>query len=138
MPTLSDTDKRIGVVRITQFFTNGRDLVYYVQGREHITKLNEGAFGRQCFTGPLFGCPVMTIQLASVISEAIEYSDSGGKVWRLTSHMEGVKWRYFFETGRVLWDRLALDKYKMKALQEDFAEEMKQQKESASGAPGED
>ncbi|KAH7077206.1 hypothetical protein FB567DRAFT_145138 [Paraphoma chrysanthemicola] len=138
MPILADNDQRLAVVRISRFFVDDRDLIYYVQGKNLIPKLMEGVFGRQCFTGPMFGCPVKTIELTSALSEVMSFADNACKVFRMTSHMEGVKWRYFFETGRVLWSRLKIDTHKLRAFRDDYEDEVKNLRTSTKGVPGDD
>ncbi|KAF2034671.1 hypothetical protein EK21DRAFT_107800 [Setomelanomma holmii] len=110
--TLSDEDNRVTIVYIRGFFTNRRDLVYYVRGQRVLAKFNSGVYGRQCFVGPMSGTPVFSSNLYPSFMSITPVGPK--KVNRLDSQMQRVRWRYYFEAGRVLWSRIQIDPDKIK------------------------
>jgi len=94
-------------VVIEDFFTNGRDFVYYIIGRYNLEAFTKGTFGMQTYNGPL-NAAIITTDTFNVIAPDMWNDPEEYKVRTYHSQMEKVKWKYLYETARLAWSKMII------------------------------
>lgn len=106
-------------IYISNFFTNGINFTYYIRGMRNVAMFCGGMSGTQAFNGAaLFAVTNLTLQeLTQPIWGILDAgSDSLRPPQRLIkskSPIETNKWRYIFETGRLVWEKSDVDLEKL-------------------------
>jgi hypothetical protein len=102
-----DTRNTFAIVWIEDFFTDGRDFMYYVIGKQHITNFLTGMFGSRPYNGPLAATPVLINEphVLTIRGPGIDI-ENYARVERRSAKMEEVKWLYLFNTAVVAWNKL--------------------------------
>jgi hypothetical protein len=102
-----DTHHTFAFVWIENFFTNGRNFIYYVIGKQHITGFLQGMYGSKSYNGPLAAIPVTLNDPSVMTSQGPGVRiDDYAEVSRRSAKMEEVKWLYLFNTAVLAWKKL--------------------------------
>ena len=98
---------------ISNFFTDAINLVYYIRGTRNVAMFCSGMSGMQAFNGAaLFAATHLTLEgITQLIWGRLDVGDTRTpkRLVKSKSPIEVNKWRYIFETGRMVWEKSGID-----------------------------
>lgn len=102
------SDRKACIVYIQHFTTDGLDFAYYICGAANLTKFLAGTFGMQAYGGPLFGTPIVLHSKEDLLSgnNVFRHEKGGSRVCKHGPQTERLRWRYLFETARLVWSKM--------------------------------
>jgi hypothetical protein len=100
-------------VHISNFFSDAINLIYYIRGTRNVAMFCGGMSGMQAFNGAaLFAATHLTLEGVTQPIWGLLNAESSRLPKRMAktkSPIEANKWRYMFETGRVVWEKSDID-----------------------------
>ena len=110
-----DPNNRVYCICISDFFTDRNNLVYYIKGTQNVSMFSLGMTGMEAFNGSVLFI-IGPYNLSHVFDPW--NIDKCSKVQRVVKRNTPFKWRYIFETGRLVWSKSDVDLEKLEELME--------------------
>lgn len=105
---LHDPFDGIYCVWISNFFTNATNLIYYIRGTRNVEMFCSGMAGMQAFNGAaLFS--ITHTGLEAITKPIWPSGPRSERLVKSKSPIETNKWRYMYETGRMMWGKSSID-----------------------------
>jgi hypothetical protein len=108
-------NNRVYCICIYDFFTDHNNLVYYINGTQNVKMFSLGMTGMEAFDGAVLF--IIGPYSLSHVLKPVNIKDSKVEwVGKSNMPLEHVKWRYIFETGRLVWNKSDVDLGKLEEI----------------------
>lgn len=110
-----DLNNRVYCIYISDFFTDQNNLVYYIKGAQNVNMFSLGMTGMDAFNGAILFI-IGPYSFSHVLDPINIKHCKVERVGKSDMPLEQVKWRYVFETGRLVWNKSDVDLGKLEEL----------------------
>lgn len=112
-----DLNNRVYCICISDFFTDQTNLVYYIKGAQNVNMFSFGMTGMEAFNGAILFI-IGPYSFLHVLDPVNIKHCKVERVGKSDMPLEQVRWRYIFETGRLVWNKGDVDLGKLEELME--------------------
>lgn len=134
-----DRNDRICCVYISNFFADRMNLVYYIKGTRNVERFYGGMSGMQAYNGAaLFAISPHNFAYVLKAVKIRRSTNANDRVLKSEMPIESSKWRYIFETGRLVWSKSDIDLNKLQKLMEMESENNESDRDKVTRWSGDD
>lgn len=113
-------DEQACIVYIREFTTDNLDFAYYIKGLANLGNFLSGTFGMQAYDAEIFATPIVLHDEEELVCgpNIIQvHQQVHNRVCKHGPITEQVRWRYLFETARLVWSRFEFDSEQLQELE---------------------
>ncbi|PSN60660.1 hypothetical protein BS50DRAFT_593748 [Corynespora cassiicola Philippines] len=110
----NELSQHMTMVYMMGFFNDDTDFAFYYRGLKNIQAFMGGTFTSAAYRGPCFATPVVVHTGKDILQGTGLEVSQFNKVNR--TETKGARWRYLYETARIVWEKLAFDEEKKKLI----------------------
>lgn len=122
-------NNRVYCIYISDFFTDQNNLVYYIKGTQNVNMFSLGMMGMEAFDGAILFI-IGPYSFSHVLDLVNIKHSKVERIGKSDMPLEHVKWRYIFETGRLVWNKSDVDLGKLAELMEKRSAQRSSRRES--------